>query len=266
MALVSLSVQEERYGSKEKCEKHISSAMDAMRPQMGQYPTVEVFMHWVYYTMAARNTPIDAKDAADLISFLRNAESMLISHSSTAFLSQAPQRQSVFQFGTPLHTLLSSGPHPTHVPREDRVWVVKYDSLYEICRTASLLYITSALWDHWISADKCSRFLNGIITDLKEKTRDGESGTETLLWILLENSYHSYRRDPQQAWYVGGLLRVVKELTPELHFQFCELLLSFLMLRSPDLGMSVSKFENALWEYAKESQSFDALSDGYCKS
>jgi hypothetical protein len=261
MALVSLSVQEERYGSKEKSENHIRSAMDAMRPRTGRYPTVEVFMHWVYYTMAARNTAINAREAADLISFLRNAESMMISHSSAAFLSQAPQRQSMFQFGTPLHMLLSSGPHPTHVPCEDRIWVVKYDSLYEICRTASLLYVTSALWNHRISADKCSRFLNGITADLKEKTRDGESGTETLLWILLEDSYHSYPKDPQQAWYVGGLLRVVKELTPELHFQICELLLSFLMLRPPDLGMSVSKLENGLWEYVKKSEIIDALSE-----
>ena len=119
---------------------------------------------------------------------------------------------------------------------------------------ASLLYITSALWDYRISPSKCAHFLDTIITDLKEKSLDREPGTETFLWILLENCYHSDLRNPQRAWYVGRLMRIVKELPMELNFQFCELLLSFLMLRSPDLGMSISKFEEGVWKYVKKNQ------------
>ena len=179
---------------------------------------------------------------------------MMNYHSSKAFLSQAPQRLSAVQFSTPLHLLLSSGPCPTRVPREDRCWVVKFDSLHEICRTASLLYITSALWDHRSSADECAHFLDTIITDLKDKGLAREPGTETFLWILLENCYYSDLRDPLRPWYVGKLMRIVKELPPELNFQFCELLLSFLMLRSPDLGMSIPKFEEGFWKCVKKNQ------------
>lgn len=247
MALTALSLQEERYGSKEKSRRYMSSAMQRLKPHVGKFPGQEPFLHFVQYITAEQNMEFQTDEALQLRYFLHNAEALSVEHSQTQFLAQVPRRKSLFEYTTPLHLLLSSGPHPTPMSETERRWIIKTESLAGVCRTAALLLITSTLCDMRYSADKCNRYLDKLITTTQERGFHRRPATESFLWMLLEEPYDEDLKNPWRAWLVGNLLRSSKKLPPFLRFQFDELLLSYLMLKTPDFGFSSMKFEGQLW-------------------
>ena len=246
MALTALALQEDRYGDKKKATQHLNDAMQRANRYPGRSPLHETFLHYVRYTMTPQAPLQDANDVLQLVNFLRDAET-LASHGP--FVSRVPLWASVFQFGTPLHLLLSSGPHPTSVPNNDRMWVVKYGSHHDTCRTASLVYITMSILDYSDQPDKCTRFLNALMSKVYERELDRSTSTESLLWLLLEEPYPDLElKNPIRAWFVGDLMKIISRLPPQLHFQFSELLLRQLMLRGADLEISTERFEAEVWK------------------
>ncbi|WEW57728.1 hypothetical protein PRK78_003195 [Emydomyces testavorans] len=258
MAFAALSLQEERYGNKDKATKHINHAMVRLKPRAGVYPFQDTFIHYVRYTMSPREAIQNSGDVYQLLSFLRNAE---LAAQDYRLICQTPVRMTAFQFSTPLHLLLSSGPHPSHVPNEERRWVVKYGSLHDLCRIASLIYITSSILDYATSPDKCSRFLDGLIQKVDMHHLGRWPSTETLVWMLLEEPNHTDLKDPERAWFVGDIMEIVQKLPQQLNYQFSELLLRFLMLRPPDLEISREKFERDLWTFVNSQQSAITVQD-----
>lgn len=244
MAFSALSLQEERYGNKDKAASHLKQAMVRLRPRTGEYTFQDTFFHYVRYTMAARKATLSAADVHQLLSYLRTAESAT---QDRRLIDHAPARTSAFQFTTPLHLLLSSGPHPSHVPNEERRWVVKYGSLHDMCRIASLIYITSFILDYRDEPERCSEFLDRVLEKVIMHHLDRWPSTETLVWMLLEDPCGSSLKDTARAWLVGDIMEIVQKLPEELNYQFSELLLRFLMLRSPDLEISLDKFEKDIW-------------------
>ncbi|KAL1953899.1 hypothetical protein VTO42DRAFT_2051 [Malbranchea cinnamomea] len=250
MALTALALQEDRYGSKEKARRHIEGAMQRARCHLGQSPLHETFLHYVRYTMSPEGPLQDPNDVHQLLSFLRKAETLA---SDTLIHHQVPLWMSAFEFGTPLHLLLSSGPHPTSVPSNDRVWVVKYGSLHDTCRVASLVYITMTMLDYSKCPEKCTRFLDAMVSKVRERGLDQSTSTESLLWLLLEEPYSDTElKNPLRAWFAGDLMVVVSKLPKELHFQYGELLLRQLMRRGPDLEFSIEKFETEIWKVVQK--------------
>ncbi|KMP00587.1 hypothetical protein CIHG_07397 [Coccidioides immitis H538.4] len=246
MAFAALSLQEERYGSKERAAEHMNQAMVRLRPRAADYPFQNVFVHYVRYTMSPCGVVRDAVEASQLSSFLRIAQSAAQDYH---FIYQAPLRRTAFQFSTPLHLLLSSGPHPSPVPKEERKWVVNCGAVHDLCRVASLIYITSSILDYRLSPHKCNLFLEELLLKISQHNLDRWASTESLLWMLLEDPSNVDLKDPRRAWVVGDIMGIVQRLPAQLKYQFSELLLRFLMLRPPDLEISLDKFEVALWQH-----------------
>ena len=246
MALTALALQEDRYGDKKKATQHLSDAMRRANRYPGRSPLHETFLHYVRYTVTPQSPLQDPNDVLQLVNLLRGAETLAL-HSP--FVGQVPLLASVFQFGTPLHLLLSSGPHPTSVPNGDRMWVVKYGSHHDTCRTASLVYITMSILDYSDQPEKCTRFLNALMSKIYERELDRSTSTESLLWLLLEEQYPDLElKNPFRAWFVGDMMKIVSRLPPPLQFQFSELLLRQLMLREADLEVSIERFEGEVWK------------------
>ncbi|KAI1910332.1 hypothetical protein LOZ12_004691 [Ophidiomyces ophidiicola] len=246
MAFSALSLQEERYGDKVKAAEHLHQAMLRLRPRTGMYFFQDVFVHYVRYTMGPREVIGSPEDVHRLMSFLRSAEfAAKYCHPVTP----SDLRMSAFQFGSTFHMLLSSGPRPSHVPDEERRWVVKYGSIHDLCRISSLIYITLSLMHYRNSPHMCNRFLQNALTKVNSHRLDHWPSTETLVWMLLEDPFDADLKDPHRAWIVGDLMESVQKLPQELNFQFSELLLRFLMMRPLDLEISVEKFEANLWAF-----------------
>lgn len=237
-ALTGLSLQEERYGSKRKSEQFGDRALQIIRPRAGSTPVVEIFLLYVRYLMSPRMSTIPPDGARSLVKFLRTAEELMVKQSSRHFLSLMPQRKTIFQFESPLYTLLSSGPHPTQVPDDDRLYVVQSSNNLESWRTAAMIYITTALWGFRESTSKTARFLGHLVSVVKAHSLDRSPACESFVWLLLEERYEADMRDPERGWSTGELLEMQKLLSPDLQFRFNEVLLSFLMLKPPTGGIS----------------------------
>lgn len=244
MALTGLSLQEERFGNKSKAEEYADRALQILRPRTGSSLPIEIFLLYVRYITVPRAPGIDADGARWLVNFLRSAERLMIEQNRPSFLSLVPQRHSVFQLESPLYLLLSSGPHPSQVPDNHRIYVIRNAPTQRICRAAALIYITAALWDHRESPSRTARFLDHLVMKVTEHRLDRYPACESFVWLLLEESYDPDLRDPERAWSVGELLKMHKLLRPDLQFHFSEILLSFLMLNRPIRG--VDSFEEEL--------------------
>ncbi|KAM0106454.1 hypothetical protein ACP6JB_007933 [Aspergillus fumigatus] len=244
MALTGLSLQEERFGSQQKAREYADQAVQILRSQGGALRGVQVFLHYVLYVAISPHPTVDKVSQRWLVTFLRAAEEMMHKHSSAACLSSVPLRREAFQMDGILFPLLSSGPRPSQVPHTSRLYVVRDTPSQEICRTAALIYITTTLWDFQDSPSKLNRFLNHVITVVKQHQLDRHPACETLLWVLLEEGYNADMRDPERAWSTGELLKTHKQLRPDLQFQFNEILLSLLMLTPPVRG--IDAFEEEL--------------------
>ncbi|KAL1868590.1 hypothetical protein Plec18167_008181 [Paecilomyces lecythidis] len=244
MALTGLSLQEQRFGQKRRAEQFADNAAQIIRSRTGVSRIVEVLLHYVRSVSAPPDTVIDADGMRWLVVFLRNAEWVMADQSRDQFLALVPQRRDAFQFESPLYPLLAAGPHPTQVPLDHRIYVMQSTPTQDMCRTAALIYITTALCDFRHSPSRTARFIDQTISHVKERGLDRYPACESFLWLLMEELYDPDLRDPKRAWSTVELLRMHKVLSPSLQFHFSELLMSFLMLNKPLRG--IDAFEEEL--------------------
>ncbi|OQE80211.1 hypothetical protein PENNAL_c0047G10553 [Penicillium nalgiovense] len=244
MSLGGMALHEGRFGSKQLAQVYVNRAVQVMRPRTGTNRPVEVFIHYIRYLMMPEDPDISLTERQWLLTFLRGAEDLMRQHSSPEYLLQAPHRLKVFQMESPLFSLLSSGPRPSQVPHESRVYVVRGAHTQEVTRTAALIYITAALWDFQESPSKTDRFLHFLSITAKQHHLDRDPACETLLWLLLEEGYEFDLQDPERGWSTGELVKAHKRLRPDLQFQFNEILMSFLSFQTPIRG--VAAFEEEL--------------------
>ncbi|KAL2846425.1 hypothetical protein BJY01DRAFT_213360 [Aspergillus pseudoustus] len=247
MALAGLALQEDRFGSKDQAMKYEDRAVQILRTRPRSSGLAEVFLHYVRYVTVPPppTTPIRWQDGQEwLVTFLRAAEGLMTSHNTDKYLTSVPQRRNAFQIGSPLFSLLSSGPHPSRVPHDSRIYVVRNVPTQEITRTAALIYITAALWDFQDTPNQTARFLDHLLHIVRKHELDRRPACETFIWLLLEESCDTDLKDPERGWSTGALLKIHKQLRPDLQFQYNETLLSFLMLMSP--LKSVDTFEKEL--------------------
>ncbi|CDM29266.1 hypothetical protein DTO013E5_5959 [Penicillium roqueforti] len=252
MALGGMALHEGRFGSKELAQIYVNRAVQVMRPRTGSNKPVEVFIHYIRYLMMPEGPDISFTEQQWLLTFLRGAEDLMRQHSSPEYLLEAPHRLTAFQMEGPLFSLLSSGPRPSQVPHESRVYVVRDAHTQEVSRTAALIYITAALWDFQNSPNKTDRFLQFLSTTTKQHHLDRDPACETLLWLLLEEAHDSDLQDPERGWSTGELVKAHKRLRPDLQFQFNEILMSFLSFQTPIRG--VNAFEEELRNSLHNSQ------------
>ncbi|KKZ60129.1 hypothetical protein EMCG_05154 [[Emmonsia] crescens] len=249
MAFTALSVQEARYGSRQKSRHYLDTAIQNLRSWEGERLLGDTYTHYGRLTMFKRDLPFEMKHASQLLSFLRNVESLAFSHSRPAFISIAPQRKATFEYMTPLHLILSGGPHPSRVPEKERVWVVKYE-LSSLCRVSSLVYLNKALWDQRDSPEGCIRYLNNLTENVREHLEPNYP-VESFSWLLLQDICDLDLRNPDRAWFVGDIMESFKEIPQPLQFQFTELLLSFLVLKPPDFNITFEGFEHGILQFAQ---------------
>lgn len=243
MALGGMALHEGRFGSKQVAQLYVNRAVQIMRPRTGTNRPVEVFIHYVRYIMMPESSHVNSAEHQWVLTFLRGAEDLMRRHNSPEYLLKAPNRRKAFEMESPLFSLLSSGPRPSQVPHESRVYVVRDAHTQEVSRTAALIYITMALWNFQESPDKTDRFLGYLCTVVKQHHLDRDPACETLLWLLLEEGYDSDLRDPERGWSTGELLEAHKLLRPDLQFQFNEILMSFLSFCTPIWGFNAFEEE-----------------------
>jgi hypothetical protein len=233
MALGGMALQEERFGSKPLAQIYVERAIQVMQPRTGTNKAVETFLHYVRYLMMPEVPTLYPNEQQWLLAFLRGARDIMRRHKTPEYLTKVPHRLKSFEIGSPLFTLLSSGPRPSQVPQASRVYVVRDAQTQEVSRTASLIYITATLWDFLESPDKTNRFLRHLRDMVQHHHLDRDPACETLLWLLLEEEYDSDMRDPERGWSAGELLKVHKRLRPDLQFHWNEILMSFLSFQAP---------------------------------
>lgn len=244
VALAGMALHEERFGNKQLAQTYVDRAVQIVRPKTGSNMPVEVFLQYIRYILMPHNTAIDPAERRWLIDFLRGAEGLMRKQSTPEYLAHTPRRREAFQMESPLFPLLSSGPRPSQVPPESRMYVVRDAETQEVSRTAALIYITAALWEFQDSPDKTTRFLAHLYMIVRQHQLDRYPACETLLWLLLEEGYEPDLRNPGRGWWTGELLRMHKQLRPDLQFHFNEILMSFLTLNPPIRG--IDAFEDGL--------------------
>ncbi|KAJ9216078.1 hypothetical protein DTO166G4_2322 [Paecilomyces variotii] len=244
MALTGLSLQEQRFGEKRRAEQFADNAAQIIRSRTGTSRLVDVLLHFVRSVSARSDAAIDADGTRWLVTYLRNAERIMADQSREEFLSLVPERRDAFQFESPLYPLLAAGPRPTQVPLDHRIYVMQSIPTQDMCRTAALIYITTALWDFRHSPSRTARFLEQTMFHVKERGLDRYPACESFLWLLLEEVYDPDLKDPERAWSTVRLLNMHKVLSPSVQFHFSELLMSFLMLNKPLRG--IDAFEEEL--------------------
>ena len=246
LALAGMALSEWRFGSQPDAQAYLEQAVRIMRPRTGSNMSVEVPFHYVRYIMAPNSLVVEPADRRWLVTFLRGAHDLMQVHRASEYLAHTPQRRDAFQMESPLFPLLSSGPRPSQVPHESRMYVVRDHQTQEVSRTAALIFITAALWDFKDSVSKTRRFLDYLQTMVEHHQLGRHPACETLLWLLLEQGCDPDLQNPERSWSTGELLKTHRQLRPDLQFHFNEILMSFLSLRPPIRGIDV--FEEELEE------------------
>ena len=244
MAFAGLALQEERFGCRDTAQRYADQGGQLLRPQNGHRSGAEVFLHYTRYMLTPPSVTIDFDSRQWLIRFLRGAEELMTDQNTDFYLSRAPERRTAFQMESPLYALLSSGPHPSQVPPQHYKYVVQSAPTQDTCRSAALIYITAVLWDLRDSPSRTRRYLAGLLAMVRQQGLDRYPACETLVWVLLEENFDVDLKDAQRAWSTGELLRMQKQLRPDLQFEFNEILTSFLVLTTPIGGIDV--FERKL--------------------
>lgn len=239
MALAGMALSEERFGSSQDAHAYLEHAVQLVRRRPGSNPSVEVFVQYVRYILPSRSPIMTPADRRWLVTFLQEAQDLMERHSAPEYEPQSSHQRTAFQMGSPLFSLLSSGPRPSQVPQESRMYVVRDGQTQEVSRTASLIYITAALWDFKDSISRTHRFLTYLSAMVEHHQLDRHPACETLLWLLLEQACDADLRDTERLWSTGELLRAHRQLRPDLQFHFNELLMTFLSLQPPIRGISV---------------------------
>ncbi|KAJ5106834.1 hypothetical protein N7456_003509 [Penicillium angulare] len=248
VALSGLALSEDRFGDKQVARAYLEQASRIMRPHSGRNFHAEAFLHYVRFLLPSPNLVVEPSALQWLVAFLRGAEQLMIMHSAPEYHAQAPQRLDMFQ-DCQLFALLSSGPRPSQVPHASRMYVVRDPQTQEVSRTTALLYITAAMWDFKDSADQTNRFLIYLKGIVDQHQLAQNPACESLLYILLEQGCDPDLRNAERAWSVCEILKTHRLLRPELQFNFNEILMSFLTLRSPVRGIDV--FEEELYDEYK---------------
>ncbi|KAJ1715238.1 hypothetical protein NYO67_2616 [Aspergillus flavus] len=253
MALTGMAIQEERFGSKQHARGYVDQAVQILRSRSGSNRVAEALLHYVQFMLMPLHPAVPEDGQQWLVTFLRGAEELMLEHSSDAYLSSVPQRRSTFQMDSPLFPLLSSGPRPSHVPHQSRIYIItKTAPTQELTRTAALIYITAALWDFQGSPSKTGRFLDHLRAIVKNHELDRFPACESFVWLLLLEGYEADLQEPERSWSTSELLKLYKQLQPELQFLFSEILFSLLMLTPPIRGIDV--FERELYSSMPEVQ------------
>ncbi|KAJ5488836.1 hypothetical protein N7539_003726 [Penicillium diatomitis] len=243
-ALAGMALAEGRYGSRQDAEAYLEHAARILSRRPGASSGVEVFFHYVRYILPPLSDMVSPTNRRLLVLFLQRAQELMHRHSSPGHQPQSSHGRTAFQMGSPLFSLLSSGPRPTQVPQEAHVYVVRTAETQEASRSGCLIYITAALWDFKDSVNKTHRFLAYLTALVEEHQLGKHPACETLLWLLLEQTCDADLRDPKRAWSTGQLLQAQRQLRPDLQFHYNELLMSFLSLQMPVRGIDV--FQNEL--------------------
>ncbi|KAL4802405.1 hypothetical protein BDV18DRAFT_147432 [Aspergillus unguis] len=247
MALAGLALQENRFGSEEEAEAYEEHAVQVLRTRPRSSGLAEVFFHYVRYVMMP--PPLQGLASWEnsqewLVTFLRAAEGLMLFHNNEEYLTSAPQRRTAFQMDSPLFSLLSSGPRPSCIPQDSRIYVVRDVPTQDFTRTAALIHITATLYDFQDSPNKSARFLIYLNDLVRKHELDRYPACESFIWHLLEENCDIDLKDPERAWSTGELLKIHKRLRPDLQFQYNETLFSFLMLAQPT--RSVDNLEKEL--------------------
>lgn len=245
-AFTGLALQEERFGSAETAVGYANQAIQVLRPRVGTKTAAEVYLHYVRYMIIPPNPVMNTEGRQWLVTFLRGAEELMKEHSAESYLAAVPHRRTAFYMGSPLFPLLSTGPHPTRVPHNWRMYVLQNAPTQDVSRGAALIYITAVLWDFRDSPSRTRRFLEHLFAIVRKHQLDRDPACETLVWALVEETCDLDLRDPERAWSTGELLNICKQLPRELQFQFNEILMSFLQLARPI--PEVDAFERELQE------------------
>ncbi|RJE19817.1 hypothetical protein PHISCL_07848 [Aspergillus sclerotialis] len=243
MALSGLALQEERFGSGETAQEYVDQAVQLVRPRTGDKTSAEAYMHYTRYMVIPPKSGINTEGRQWLTTFLRGAEELMMEHNTDGYQLAVPRRQAAFQMGSALFPLLSSGPHPSQVPQNSRMFVLQNAPTRDVSRTAALIYITIALRDFRYSLDRTRRFLEYLFAIVKEHRLDQYPACETLVWLLLEETCDADLKDSERAWTTGELLKLTKQLPPGLQFHFDEILMSFLQLMPAIPGIDVFEKE-----------------------
>jgi hypothetical protein len=243
LALAGMALSEWRFGCQPEAQAYLEQAVQIVRPHTGSNLPLEVLVHYVRYILPPKTLVAEPADRQWLVSFLRGADDLMEMHSAPEYLAQAPQRRDAFQMESPLFPLLSSGPRPSQVPHESRMYVVRDSQTQEISRTGALIFITVALWDFKDSVSKTRRFLDYLHAMVEHHQLGRHPACETLLWLLLEQGCDSDLQNPERSWSTGELLKTHRQLGPDLQFHFNEILMSFLCLRPPIRGVDVFEEE-----------------------
>ena len=251
MALGGLALQEYRFGSRTLADEYMSRALSIIRPHTGSDRPVETFLLYVWYIVTPPAAPtmvpsIDPEGQRWLVTFLRGAEELMMVHSTAEYLSAVPQRRDAFRMESPLFPLLSSGPRPSRVPHESRVYVVENPPTLEASRSAALIYVMAALWDFKDSFNKTRRFLEHLTNIAKKHDLGRDLACETFIWLLLEEGYDTDLRESERGWTTGALMKKHKQLRPDQQFHFNEILMSFLMMIPPIRGIDVFESEQEM--------------------
>ncbi|CEJ58431.1 hypothetical protein PMG11_07086 [Penicillium brasilianum] len=239
MALAGMALSEERFGSSQDAHAFLQHAVQIMRRHPGSNPPIEVFVHYVRYILPSQSPTLTPADQRWLVTFLHGAQDLMQRHSAPEYQPQSSHRRTAFQMESPLFSLLSSGPRPSQVPQASRIYVVRDAPTQEVSRSASLIYITAALWDFRDSINQTHRFLVYLTSLVEQHQLDRQPACETLLWLLLEQACDADLRDSERPWSTGALLRAHRQLRPDLQFYFNELLMTFLSLQPPIRGVDV---------------------------
>ncbi|KAE8376880.1 hypothetical protein BDV26DRAFT_264627 [Aspergillus bertholletiae] len=253
MALTGMAIQEERFGSKQHARAYVDQAVQLLRSRSGSNRVAEALLHYVQFMLMPLRPKVPEDGQQWLVTFLRGAEGLMQEHSTDAYLASVPQRRSVFQMDSPLFPLLSSGPRPSHVPHQSRIYIItKNAPTQELTRTAALIYITAALWDFQGFSSKTARFLDHLHMTVKNHELDRYPACESFVWLLMLERYEADLQEPERSWSTSELLKLYKQLRPELQFLFSEILFSLLMLSPPIRGIDI--FERELYSSMPEVQ------------
>ncbi|KAE8354398.1 hypothetical protein BDV28DRAFT_131056 [Aspergillus coremiiformis] len=246
MAWTGMAIQEERFGNKQYARGYVDRAVQILRPSARSNCVAQALLHYVRFMMMPLHSAVPEDGQQWLVTFLRGAESLMLEHNTNAFLSSVPQRHAAFQMDGPLFPLLSSGPHPSQVPADSRIYIITRQAhTQEITRTAALIYITKTLWDFKGSASKTGRFLDYLRTLVREHELDRYPACESFVWMLLLERYDADLQESERSWFTGELLEIHKQLRPDLQFQFSEILFNLLMLNPP--LQEIDRFEKELY-------------------
>lgn len=237
MVLISMAIQDELFGKREVAHGQMAVIQRMMRERPGWHKLPEVYLHFSCYIMVPhpQRGQIGTTQYTLLREFLRDVEWLSFEQSTASFKSQVSQRHNLFYPGSSLHNMLARQPSSTDGV-DDKRFNATDDapaSMQDLCRTACLIYINAALWDHRNSYEKTAKYLDYLAAVVNQHSLDRSPSPQLLTWLLIEdNASDPHMRNHERAFLVDEILKIAKNLRRSLQIWFDETLLEFLMLRA----------------------------------